>query len=85
MPFQKGRQLIMLTSLGRWRGWLSRVPRAIAYPPRWPNQRLQSTPLAASKIGAILRARICYNGITFYSAARLKRTMLGHSNYSQRD
>jgi hypothetical protein len=38
---------------------------------------LQSTPLAASEIGAILTVRICYNGITIYLAARLKRNMFG--------
>jgi hypothetical protein len=56
----------MLTQSGRWRDWLARVPRAFLFPPRWPNQRLQSTPLAASEIGAILTVRICYNHIAVY-------------------
>jgi hypothetical protein len=70
---------VMLTQSGRWRGWLSWVPRAFSFPPRVPNQRLQSTPLAASEIGAILTVRICYNGITIYLAARLKRNMFGRT------
>jgi hypothetical protein len=53
----------MLTQLGRSRGWLLQVPRAFSFPPRVPNRRLQSTPLAASEIGAILSVRICYNGL----------------------
>ena len=69
----------MLTQSGRWRVWLSRVPRAISFLPRWPNRRLQSTPLAASEIRAILRAPFGYNGITIYPAARLKRNPLGGS------
>jgi hypothetical protein len=40
---------------------------------------LQSTPLRVHKIGAILRAVFCYNGLTIYSAARLKRNMLGRA------
>ena len=69
----------MLTQSGRWRVWLSRVPRAISFLPRWPNRRLQSTPLAASEIRAILRAPFGYNGITIYPAARLKRNPFGCS------
>jgi hypothetical protein len=69
----------MLTQSGRWRGWLSRVPRAISFPPRVPNRRLQSTPLRVHKIGAILRAPFCYNVITIYLAARLKRNPLGRA------
>jgi hypothetical protein len=70
---------VMLTQSGRWRGWLARVPHAISCPPRVPNQRLQSTPLRVRKIGAILPAPFCYNVITIYLAARLKRNMLGHT------
>jgi hypothetical protein len=67
----------MLTQSGRWRGWLARVPHAISCPPRVPNRRLQSTPLRVRKIGAFLPAPFCYNDITIYLAARLKRNMLG--------
>jgi hypothetical protein len=42
---------VMLTQSGRWRGWLFQVPRAFSFPPRWPNQALQRTPLAATRSG----------------------------------
>jgi hypothetical protein len=40
--------------------------RALSLSLRWPNQRFQPTPLRVHEIGAILSARICYNGITIY-------------------
>jgi hypothetical protein len=68
----------MLTQLGRWCGWLFHVPRAFLFPPRWPNQRLQSTPLAASEIGAILTVRICYNHIAVYRCGAAEAQHVGH-------
>jgi hypothetical protein len=56
----------MLTQSGRCRGLLNQVPRAFSFPPRWPNQPIQPTPLRGHKIEAILKARICYNAITIY-------------------
>jgi hypothetical protein len=72
----------MLTQSGRWRGWLTRVPRAISCPPRWPNRPIQPTPLAASEIDAILTVGICYNVITIYSAARLMGNMFGRKHHA---
>jgi hypothetical protein len=68
---------VMLTQSGRWRGWLFRVPRAISIPPRGPNRRLQSTPLAASEIAPILRAGFCYNVITIYQCGAAEAQLVG--------
>jgi len=38
---------------------------------------LQSTPLAASEITAILSARICYNGITIYRCSAAEAQLVG--------
>jgi len=40
---------VMLTLMRRWRSWLFSVPRAISFPPCWPNRRLQSTPLRVER------------------------------------
>jgi hypothetical protein len=60
----------MLTQAGRQRSWLSHVPRAFSFPPRWPNTPIQPTPLRVDEIGAILTVRICYNDITISSWRR---------------
>jgi hypothetical protein len=40
---------------------------------------MQPTPFRGHKIGAILTAGICYNGITIYQAARLMGNPLGRA------
>jgi hypothetical protein len=54
--------------------WHANLVGQIDWP---PNPPMQPTPLAASEIVAILRARICYNHIAIYLAARLMGNSLG--------
>jgi len=47
-----------------------------------PNQRVQSTPLAASEIVRILESGLVWKAVSIYEAARLTRkTLGGHLNF----
>src|SRR5690349_3770199 len=46
-------------------------------PPRWPNQALQRTPLAASEIAPILTRSVCWSTISFYRCGAAKRQSVG--------
>jgi len=46
-----------------------------------PNQRVQSTPLAASEIVRILESGLVWKAVSIYEAARLTRKTLGASCY----